>query len=250
MDHLNKTPAELLTELDALKKKIDELEYNQTVLEKSLENTIREKELILKEIHHRVKNNFQIVMSLLNLQENRISDPETLSLFHDSENRIRAMALIHEKLYQSRDLERIEFDDYTNTLVTEIQRMHDNSGKSIRLLFSMQKIFLEMEQAIPCGLIINEIITNALKYAFTGMDSNMEISISMNILPGNMVHLEIHDNGKGLPVRVNTEVPESLGMQLISLLGKNQLRGTINVISAPGKGTGYSITFPHKTKTE
>jgi len=248
MDHTNKSPEELLDEISALKQKIIDLEQNYLSLEKNLENTIREKELVLKEIHHRVKNNFQIVMSLLNLQENRITDPHVLSLYHDSENRIRAMALIHEKLYQSRDVERIDFDDYVRILITEIQRVQDRSVKKTRISFALENILLEMDQAIPCGLMINEIITNAFKYAFPAPEPDDEISVIMKLGPDNAVQIEIKDNGQGLPVRVDTSTPETLGMQLISLLGKNQLRGKIDVVSASGKGTAYFISFPLKTR--
>ena len=246
MDHINKSPEELLHEISTLKQKIIDLEQNHLSLEKTLDNTIREKELVLKEIHHRVKNNFQIVMSLLNLQENRITDPHILSLYHDSENRIRAMALIHEKLYQSRDVERIDFDDYIRILVTEIQRVQDRSVKKTRISFSLENILLEMDQAIPCGLMINEIITNSFKYAFPESKPDDEISVSMKMGTDNNINIIIKDNGQGLPSRLDTEAPDTLGMQLISLLGKNQLRGKIEVKSAPGMGTEYSIFFPYK----
>ena len=248
MNPNDKNHSDLIDELASLQRRIDELEEHHRALEKSLETTLREKELVLKEIHHRVKNNFQIVMSLLSLQENRITEQDTLSMFRDMENRIRAMALIHEKLYQSRDLEKIDFDDYITTLVNDIQRVQEYDGKKETIEFDLEKIRLEMEQAIPCGLMINEIVTNSMKYAFPGGNARGIITISMKNTGYDMVELVISDNGSGMPPAINHDNPGTLGLQLISLLGKNQLRGDINLKTGPGRGTEYRIVFSLKTE--
>ncbi|AUB39254.1 CheY chemotaxis protein or a CheY-like REC [Nostoc flagelliforme CCNUN1] len=134
--------------------------------EEQIKASLQEKEVLLKEIHHRVKNNLQIISSLLNLQAEYIKDNQALEVFKDSQNRIESMALIHEKLYQSQDLAKINFADYIQDLVTNLFYSYNVNSSAISLKMNVEEVFLAIDAAIPCGLIINELISNSLKYAF------------------------------------------------------------------------------------
>ncbi len=141
------------------------LQQTQKRLEEQTE-LLHEKEILLKEIHHRVKNNLQVISSLLNLQSSRVTDFQTIQALRDSQSRVRSMALIHEKLYQSQSLAKIDFGEYVKSLASDLFRSYRQSFTGIRLNVQTEEVLLELDQAVPCGLILNELITNALKYAF------------------------------------------------------------------------------------
>jgi PAS domain S-box-containing protein len=200
--------------------------------------SLKEKEVLLKEIHHRVKNNLQVISSLLSLQAANIKDQGTLEQLRESQNRIRSMALIHERLYQSNDLARIDFDEYARNLVSFLARSYSVPG--VKLSVNVQNIELSVNAAIPCGLIINELVSNALKYAFPS-ERTGEVEISVQPLPGNSLVLCVRDNGVGLPEDVELGKTSTLGLQLVVTLS-NQLSGTIEL--SRENGTAISVTFP------
>ncbi|MFW5863044.1 MAG: PAS domain S-box protein [Spirochaetota bacterium] len=210
--------------------------------EQQVLQALREKETLLSEIHHRVKNNFQVIISLLNFQSRSIKEPELRMKVDEIQQRIRAMALIHEKLYQTGNLTSIDFNQYASIIVTELNyaysRQMDESLK--KMVIKIEDITLNIEKAIPCGLIINELVSNSLKHAFpddTIEDPCVTISMYEN---KNMVYLHISDNGVGLPHDIDPKNTQSMGMSLVPLL-INQLNGTIEVDTS--KGTTYNITF-------
>ena len=213
--------------------------------EEKINASLREKEILLKEIHHRVKNNLQIIKSLLNLQSRKIQDEKLLRLFSDSQNRIRAIALIHEKLYKSKDLSSIDFDEYIKTMIQELHMLF-TENVHIAIHTELESILLNIQQAIPCGLILNELLTNAFKYAFPdGLKTEAAIAISLYRDSNNRIVLIVSDNGVGIPEDIAIEDAESLGLQLITILAKDQLEGDIE-LERKG-GTKFTISFPLKS---
>lgn len=206
----------------------------------SLTALLGEKDVLLKEIHHRVKNNLQTISSLLNLQAGNIKDAEARQLFMDTRFRVRSMALIHEKLYQSHDLARIDFADYLKTLTSGLAGSFSGVAASVRISVEVEDIMLAVDSAVPCGLIVNELVTNCFKYAFAGGRSG-EISVRMARAEGARFRLSVADDGVGFPKGVNFRETESLGMQLVTTL-TDQLDGDVQMTN--GAGTKFEITFP------
>jgi PAS domain S-box-containing protein len=211
-------------------------------IEEQLRASLHDREILLKEIHHRVKNNLQMVSSLLRLQANSIQDPSILPFFKDSQNRVKAMALIHERLYQSNNLARIHFPEYVRKLVCDVFRSYNPASSTIRLYFDIAEVELDVDTVIPCGLIVNELVSNALKYAFPNqMDG--EITISFLVLASTQYQLAVRDNGIGLPEEFDFRNTTSLGLQLVCALTQ-QLQGTIEVDTH--QGTAFYVTFNDK----
>jgi two-component sensor histidine kinase len=200
---------------------------------------LREKEVLLKEIHHRVKNNLQVISSLVSLQADGLDDPSLRDLFRDMQDRIRSMALVHEKLYQSESLARVEFSDYAGSLLNYLWRTHGAAAARVRLTLKLERLPLSVETAVPCGLILNELAANALKHAFAGRDAG-EVTAALHADPGGRVHLCVRDDGVGLPPGVDWRRTRSLGLQLVQML-TSQINGTVEVRS--GAGTEFEITF-------
>ncbi len=212
--------------------------------QEQIRSSLREKEILLKEVHHRVKNNFQIITSLLNLQSKSIKNEELLNHFNESRNRIWAMSLIHEKLYQSGNFAGIDFAGYIETLVAELSRLYYQLSTSIRFDMEMEKIEISIDQAIPCSLIINEILSNAMKYAFPQpWEGEAVISVKLHQKPDDDIELIIGDNGIGIPDSINPSGTDTLGLSLIDALIK-QLNG--NIRTEIHDGTRYFITFSGK----
>ena len=207
--------------------------------EKQIQASLREKEVLLKEIHHRVKNNLQIIASLLDLQSESLTDPQYLPIFQDSQHRIRSMALIHEHLYQSEDLAQIDFAQYIQELVYSLFSSYEPSVSGITLKLDIDATFLDIDTAIPCGLILNELVSNSLKHAFPDGRSG-EICIGLHLDQEKQLTLWIRDNGVGFPKGVDFRKTESLGLQLVCTL-TTQLKGTITLDSS--RGTAFQITF-------
>lgn len=214
-----------------------EITDKKEIQEQMLES-IREKEVLLQEVHHRVKNNLQVISSILNLQSSYVKDENSLSILRESQNRIKSMSFIHESLYQTRDFSGIEFSDYILSLVNNLIHSYSLSVGRINLVTEFEKVFLSLDQAIPCGLIVNELVSNALKYAFPG-DGAGEIFMSLKEQE-KQIALNISDNGVGLPVSLDVENSDTLGLQLVYTL-IDQLDAKISVTSS--KGTNYLITF-------
>ena len=208
--------------------------------EEIIMRSLQEKETLLKEIHHRVKNNMQIVSSLLNHQAQYIKDKNVIEIFTESQNRILSMSLVHEKLYQSKDLAKIDFHDYINDLVANLFQAYMAKSGKITLTMNIENIYLDIDLAIPCGLIANELVTNSLKYAFPA-GTKGEIKIAFHKKEENMLEFVINDNGIGLPKHLDFRKTDSLGLHLVTILAENQLHGEINLIRR--KGTEFQIKF-------
>jgi two-component sensor histidine kinase len=232
---LLKTIAEIIT--NALRRTNLQLVLTQHV--RQVEESLEEKNILLKEIHHRVKNNLQVISSLLNLQSAQIKDPVTVQLFRDSQNRVRSMALIHEKLYQSHDLARIDFKSYIESLSNYLVRSYATEARRVTFRLEIEQISLGIDQAVPCGLIINELVSNSLKYAFPDNQKG-EVTIQFKIDERQQLQLTVGDNGIGFPESIDFQNTASLGLQLVNSL-VNQLEGSIELIRS--SGTQFRIVF-------
>lgn len=213
--------------------------------EAQLEASLKEKTVLLQEIHHRVKNNLQVIISLLNLHSNYISDSQLRSALQDSQYRIRTMALIHQKLYQSTNLAEINVGDYIRDLAASLFRSYQAEAHRIYLRLQIDDFFLAMDPAVTCGLILNELISNALKHAFPEGRGG-EIRIEFRAGPAGQLSLVVADNGAGFPPQVNFYQSETLGLQLVNAL-VTQLNGTITYQQQ--NGTEIRITFDGAHRT-
>lgn len=207
--------------------------------EEKIKSALNEREVMLREIHHRVKNNMQIISSLLRLQSRQIKSKKTLGLFNVGQNRIRSMALIHESLYQSSDLAKINFSDYIKRLTTHLLSTYRVGMERIRLKLDVRDVWLDINRAIPCGLIINELVSNSLRHAFPG-DQRGDVQVIMNANKQGKYSLVVNDTGVGFPEDVDFQQTETLGMQLVIDL-VSQLGGTIKLKRE--KGTKFRIVF-------
>lgn len=212
---------------------------NERRAEEQIKTSLKEKEVLLKEIHHRVKNNLQIISSLLNLQSAEIEDPKAGQKFRESQDRVKAMALIHERLYQSSDLAKIDFSGYVRNLTGHLQRSYRVDSNRIRLDVEVDPVPMNLDVAIPCGLIINELVSNSFKYAFPNGAAG-EIKVRFGEANGNGLKLVVQDNGVGLPEGSNPEESDSLGLKLVRSLTE-QLGGTIRYNSQNGFACDISI---------
>jgi PAS domain S-box-containing protein len=208
--------------------------------EEQIKQNLKEKEILLSEIHHRVKNNMQVISSLLKLQSAKIEDKKYLDMFKDSENRIKSMALVHEKLYQSKDFASIDFNGYVKSIANPLIRNHTVNPDRIKLNIEIEDVPLELDNAIPCGLIINELISNSLKYAFP-KDREGGIDIVLKAINSDEIELTVSDDGIGIPAEIDIGKTESLGLQLVQILAENQLDGTLE-LNRDG-GTAFKIRF-------
>ncbi len=210
----------------------------QIQAEERLKASLEEKVVLLKEVHHRVKNNLQIISSLLNLQSDYLEDDRSRDIFKVSQNRIESMALIHEKLYQSKDLARINFAEYVQDLVDGLLSSYELNSSNISTNLDVDDSLLSLDAAIPCGLIINELVLNSLKHAFpTGTKG--KICITLTKVEGNLT-LSVGDNGIGFPAEVDFQNTKSLGLQLVIAL-TNQLKGTVEL--KKDSGVEFKLTF-------
>jgi two-component sensor histidine kinase len=207
--------------------------------EEQIQASLEEKEVLLKEIHHRVKNNLQVISSLLYLQSKKVEDGQTLEIFQDSQHRVRSMALVHERLYQSQDLARVDFVEYARRLTGYLFRSYGVDSNFIQLEINGNGVSLCVDTAIPCGLILNELVSNCLKHAFPGVGKG-EIHIEIRSDHDGQVTLLIRDNGVGFPEDLDFRNTESLGLQLVSNLVA-QLEGTIELDRTAG--TAFQMTF-------
>jgi len=212
--------------------------------EEKIVNSLKEKEILIKEIHHRVKNNLQIIYSLLNLQSNISQNPESISVINNAKNRVRSMVLIHEKLYQSENIANINFTEYITELVNNLINSYQHNDKKINVKFDIKNnVHIDIDEAIPCGLIINEIVTNSLKYAFVNRkEGTIYIKFDFKEMKSGKIkyNLIIRDNGIGLPENIDTS--KSLGMQLISSLSE-QLQGEYKFNNIKSGGVEFSLRF-------
>jgi two-component sensor histidine kinase len=207
--------------------------------EEAVQASLREKETLLREIHHRVKNNMQIISSLFNLQSGYIKDEEARKILKDGQTRIRSMALVHEKLYQSGDLSKIELAGYIQSLSTHLFHVYLVDPNQVRLETEFGEVTLDINSAVPCGLILNELISNALKHAFPAGRKGV-LMIRLRRRKDRAVELRIADNGVGFPEGLDFQSTESLGLQIVNLL-VGQLEGTIELDRK--NGTAFTVAF-------
>ncbi|MBU4534982.1 MAG: PAS domain S-box protein [Euryarchaeota archaeon] len=209
-------------------------------IQEDLKKSLQEKEVLMKEIHHRVKNNLQIISSLLSLQSDYIQNQNDLAIFKDSQCRTKSMALIHEKLYQSGLLKSINIRDYIQALVNELIGTYSAERKIINLDMEVEDILLDVDTAIPLGLILNEIIANSLKHAFTEKEGKIKVHLKSS---DNRIQVEVGDNGVGMGDDIDWRNTDSLGLQLVNSLC-HQIDGEIELDN--DKGTCFKISFPWK----
>jgi two-component system, sensor histidine kinase PdtaS len=217
----------------------------RTHAEQEIIRSLKEKELLLREIHHRVKNNLQIIASLLKLQSRTITDPNVLEAIRNSQSRIRAMALVHERIYRSHNIAEINLKDYLNYLTKQIFQFYNIQQYQIGIEVTMDEIMVDIDTITPLGLIINELVSNSLKYAFPG---GRKGTISIECTPWDADNLRIvyHDDGIGMPPGLDWKNAESLGLRLVNSL-VDQLNGSIG--SGGGEGTTFIITIQQKRES-
>jgi PAS domain S-box-containing protein len=207
--------------------------------EEHLRRSLNEKEILIKELHHRVKNNMQVVSSLISLQSQKVDDPKYFAYFMETQNRIHAMSLIHEMLYNSEDMSHIDFSRYLNDLMQYLFSIYHTDQKQVHMYLNVKDIYLGIDAAVPCGMIINELVSNALKHAFPG---GREGSVTVDLVThddGKHV-MTVRDDGVGIPQGYNIETTNSLGMLIVNSLTK-QLEGSIEIDRS--KGTIVRIKF-------
>jgi len=207
--------------------------------EEKLKTSLLEKEVLLREIHHRVKNNLQIISSLLNLQSRHVEDEPVLDLFQESRNRVRSMALVHEKLYRSADLAKVDFCEYIQSLSRHLFMSYGANSKKIDLDVDVKNVFLDINTSIPCGLIINELVSNSLKHAFSGRKQGT-IHVVLRPETNGKFKMVVSDDGMGLPKNLDVTKTESLGLQLVTMLVE-QLQGTLTIDN--NNGASFEIIF-------
>jgi len=208
-------------------------------VEDALRVSLAEKEVLLKEIHHRVKNNMQVVSSLVALQADDTKNAVIRDVLQDVAHRVRSMAMVHEKLYQSTDLARVEFADYAQSLLNYLWRAHGSDADGVQLALDLEPVLLPVNMAVPCGLILNELFINALKHAFNGRGGG-RVNVSLRGDAQGRVRLCVRDNGTGLPEQFDWRQSRSLGLRLVQMLAK-QLRADVEVSRV--EGTEFTITF-------
>lgn len=209
-------------------------------VEDELEESLGQKEVLLRELHHRVKNNMQVISSLLRLQSVPLDDKKIVEVFRECQNRIQAMALIHEKFYRSKDLSNIDFETYVRDLVKTLTQSYGVSQDKITVNIDMKNVSLGINPAISCGLIINELVANSLKYAFP---QKAKGNISVSILPvgGDLVEMIVSDDGIGFPAELDFRKTTTLGLQLVNTFVEEQLAGKIELDRTAG--TKFKIDF-------
>lgn len=203
--------------------------------------SLKEKEMLLQEVHHRVKNNLQVISSLIKLQTRYINEERMLEILKETGSRIQSMAIVHTKIYNSKDYEFINFGEYTKNLIENFQGNYSYRLRKVQFVINIDSIKLNIDTAIPCGLILNELLSNAVKYAFSENTEGI-IEISLKNTEARKFTLNVKDNGTGTDDTGKITKSDSLGMQLVKLLTK-QLNGELNVYSEPGKGVEFKIDF-------
>ncbi len=241
-DELSRLTEDINCMIETAEHSTQELRESQEQLaetNRALEESLKEKEVLLREIYHRVKNNMQIISSLLSLQSSYIKDEKMLDIFRDSQNRVKSMALVHEKLYQSENLARIDFDKYINSLMRDLFQSYGTNAGRVTLKLEVEDISLGIDMAVPCGLVINELVSNSLKHAFTDGREG-EIKIVFRAV-GEEIELIVSDNGVGIPENIDVRDTGSFGLHLVTILVEDQLEGSIELKRE--RGTEFRIRF-------
>ena len=216
----------------------------QKAAERALSQALAAKDVLLREVHHRVKNNLQTISSLLNMQAELLPDLAARQALRDAQRRVHSMALIHEQMYGDKDMDEVDFGEYAKRLTRDLFESFGAVGGRARLRFALDPVSLAMDQMIPCGLILNELVTNSLKYAFPG-ERDGEILVSVRCGDGGTVTLAVVDNGVGLPPDIGGKRSESLGMRIVDILTR-QLGGSLDRQS--NGGVRSTVTFTRSGK--
>lgn len=215
----------------------------QVRTQRELSAALASKDILLKEVHHRVKNNLQIVSSLLAMQAESLEDSSAAKAFRESQERVQCMALIHERLHGDDQPDQLDFREYAEALARDLFYSYGVDAALIQLRFELEPVWLWLNQAIPCGLILNELLTNALKYAFPGGRAG-EVLVAFSCEEDSLIKLTVADNGVGLPAELYNTASKSLGLRIVDIL-RRQLDGTAQwEAGAAGVGTVFSLTFP------
>jgi two-component sensor histidine kinase len=214
-------------------------EMERRAAEEGLKKSLDEKEILLKEVHHRVKNNMQIISSILKMQQRQVDDPRLKEVLEESQNRIHSMALVHENLYSNENLSKILFSNYVKSMAGNLARTFSRSQNNIQLEFDIEDVYMPLDTGIPCGLIINELLSNSFKYAFPDSNSGV-IRIQLKNIGHDNFEMEVSDNGIGINGGFNIENSKSLGMKIVTKLVQ-QIEGTLNYDFS--KGTKFKIKF-------
>ena len=209
----------------------------------ALRNSLADKEVLLKEVHHRVKNNLQIVSSLLHMQARVTEDPVARELLRESENRVQSMGAIHENLYRASDLSQVVLAKYLGRVVERVMDTYRQSGVTC-VVEGDNEITATAEIAMPCGLIVNELLSNVLKHAFLGEPGRVAVTVHQ---AGGYLTVAVQDNGHGLPDNFGPEMPRGLGLQLVRAL-TDQVRGTLRIVRGPG--TRFELEIPTAPASE
>ncbi|HET6245331.1 MAG: PAS domain S-box protein [Bacteroidetes bacterium] len=213
------------------------------IIEQQIKSSLKEKEVLLKEVHHRVKNNLQVISSILNLQSSNLTDKKVLDVLKESQDRIKTMAYIHESLYQSKDFSQINFLEYIDNLSRNLLHSYRGHNNFVDLKLDIDKVYLNLDLAIPCGLIINELVSNALKYAFP-KNKKGTIFIGVKVMADDL-QITVKDNGIGFPQHIVFKNTETLGLQLVTALSE-QICATISMETKLDQGTSYILSFNYK----
>jgi two-component sensor histidine kinase/GAF domain-containing protein len=246
--HLEELVKARTAELEAVNEKLLQEIADRMQAEEQLKASLQEKDVLLREIHHRVKNNLQIVSSLLHLQTQKVEDQQILMMFRESQNRVKSMALIHERLYRSGNLARVHIAEYIRDLAYYLLHSYDAASRSISLRMNIDNVSLDLDTAIPCGLIINELVSNVLKHAFPPGRAG-EIGIGLHSDNGDQLILVVADNGVGFPPDVDILNTQSLGLLLVNNLVK-QLDGAIQFQHNDGTQVRITFTEPNHSPVE
>jgi len=240
-DYLPKTSLATGSVWQAIENAVGRLDLQRQVARQrvELERSLSEQTTLLKEVHHRVKNNLQIISSLLRMQADLLKDPKAAEALRDSQNRVSSMAMVHEQLYADHQMGQVDFGQFCYTLVTTLLHSYDVSSRDILTRYHVSPVLLDADQAIPCGLILNELVTNAIKYAFPNERSG-EIVCTVEETKGGSVHVAVSDNGVGLKDGFDCSNPSSLGLTLVNCL-TDQLGGQLTVESK--LGCTFSLVF-------
>ena len=239
--HLEKLVVERTTEISRANELLQQEINDRKLTEEQLIASLAEKDVLLKEIHHRVKNNLQIISSLLDLQAQYIQDQQALQAFQDSQIRIKAMARVHEQLYQSDDLVRVDFTRYIQNSASSLFSAYGGRSKGISFRSQVEDVSVPIDTAIPLALIASELIANGLKHGFPHPQKDGEILVKLWPGENNSYNLLVSDNGVGLPLECDWQNPSTLGLKLVNLLTR-QLGGQVELDRS--KGTTFHITFP------
>jgi PAS domain S-box-containing protein len=240
ISRLKAVEQQLRSAFDDLDQRIQERTAELTKVNEMLRKSLEEKEVLLSEVHHRVKNNLQVVSSLLHLQSLHSLDPSSVEMFQESRRRVRSMALVHEQLYRAKDLANVDFTDYIRGLANTLFQSYNIDSNRISLSTNAKDVRLSIDVAVPCGLLINELVSNCLKHAFVGRPQG-HVIVELLAITDDEVLLRVADDGVGLPAEITPEATETFGMQVVTAL-VDQIHGRLDVNRH--RGTEFRILFP------